>query len=183
MKILTKALIGIGIAVLLSGCAGTQPAFSPGNKGIVFINGKPYLVPYGSKYVQANDIFLKSGGNKIGCKRNSALWIEGNFFNELTQMKKSNINDKASFYLLAARSGKMGCVPPLSDKEYQYYLNQQNQQMVAAQQQATQRMYNQQMMQNTINNNNQMLMWQNNQFYRNLNTINNNTASWWRYTH
>ena len=51
------------------------------------------------------------------------------------------------------------------------------------QQQQLKRMQQQQMWQNMQVQNSLNFRTMNDQFYRNLNTINNNTAAWWRYTH
>jgi hypothetical protein len=221
MKTLTKLLMGIGLTILVSGCVQPKVPFDPNNKGIAFVDGTPYRVPYGATYMKTKNTPTNTQNviKKI-CRPNDVLWkrtmtkeIQNEIESEIEKYKKSAFKYLMSKYnvksekeldnipmtpeakkdltkiedgltVLLMRKGYFGCSKPLSNKEYQYYLNQQNQQMIAAQQQqAMYRMYNQQMMQNTINNNNQMLMWQNNQFYRNLNTINNNTASWWRYTH
>ena len=177
MKTLRKVLTGVIFTVLISGCAGTQPTFNPNNKLIVFVQGKPYLIPYGVAYKKLQNL-TKQTMREMGCKNGDVLWEKKEIANTVTLG-------------VAMPNGLAGCSKPLTNKEYQYALNQQNQQAANArvnaqayqQQQAMRRIYNQQMMQNNIYNNNQMLMWQNNQFYRNLNTINNNTAAWWRYTH
>jgi len=132
MKNIIKIIsVGLILAVVMVGCAQPQAPykFNPNNKGIVFVDGKPYRVPYGSQYIKVNNTFVKKLGYKIGCKRNSVWWIEENLFKEFQQLRGV---DFATLIVQAARNGKTGCVAPLSDKEYQYYLNQQNQAMANA---------------------------------------------------
>ena len=125
-NIVKKIGLGIVLAVAMIGCAQPQAPFkfNPNNKGIAFVDGKPYRVPYGTQYAKANNKFVKKTGYKIGCKRNSVWWIEDNLFKEFQQLRGV---DFGTLIVQAARNGKTGCVAPLSDKEYQYYLHREQQ--------------------------------------------------------
>ena len=208
MKTLRKVLTGVIFTVLISGCATTQPRFNPTPTNYVTVQGKYYIVPrnvdYTTKRLSESDAKHLSKYFGMNCKKGDIRWMS----KEAKKTYNEYLNED---FKKAVNKGLSSCSRPLSNqkvKQLKAYAAQQqkinndprvvaakiqanaidnaalSQQMSAYQQQkAMQRMYNQQMMQNNIYNNNQMLMWQNNQFYRNLNTINNNTAAWWRYTH
>jgi hypothetical protein len=123
MKIISAGFIFV---VIITGCVQPQTpyTFNPNNKGIIFVDGKPYYVPYGTQNRTVTDKFIKMVGNKMGCKRNSVWWIDDNLVKEFQKMQNVDFN---SLILQAARKGRTGCTPPLSDKEYQYYMHREQQ--------------------------------------------------------
>jgi len=120
IKLLIITIIG---SVLLTGCI--QPPFDRNNKGIQFVAGMPYSIPYSVKYTETlakgkkASLVLKSIG--IDCGNNPIVWTtdQNNFSTEAAAIE-------------AIRQGKVGCSSPLNNKEYQYMLNQQNQQSANA---------------------------------------------------
>ena len=125
IKNIVKVVTGIGLAVLLSGCVQPQVPYNPANKGIVFLDGKPYRVPYGTKYV------LLKNNPKI-CKKGEVLWIEENLFKSKELYENRSDQYWIDFIKKEHQKGRIGCEKPLTDKEYHYYLNQQNQQAANA---------------------------------------------------
>ena len=131
MKRLILSILAISILISLSGCSTQRVAlpFDPGNKHIVFLKGIPYYIPYGSMYATTpiSEAKIKRW-HDIGlfphAKSGDLWWIEpkqfpsirGNFANPKIQQNMLN----------AFRNNLFGYSSPLTDQEYQYYLNKKN---------------------------------------------------------
>ena len=117
-----KLIISLGVIagmLLLSGCG-----YDPLNRYVSFGNGKPYSTPYGTIYKISNPSLRHQMG--INCPNGHAIWMEKRWFNSM-RSKKPNRKQIKVFFKKAVYDGLVGCVPPLSNREYQYMLNQQNQ--------------------------------------------------------
>lgn len=123
-KLLT---ISAGI-ILLVGCA--NPSFNPNSKKIVFVEGKPFRIPYGANHTgyrytnsaKDKEIILSYKKEGLICKRGDLLWIEKYTGNKGLKIYKSE--GKLAGYAFigkASRKGKSGCVRPISDQEYSFY--------------------------------------------------------------
>ena len=148
------ALASLGLLIFLSGCAGTQPQFNSTNKGVLFLNSKPYAIPYGASYMllRSNDEFsknmmsiLRSAGKKCRYGK-SLIWMSPKFkeymgeqikkinreVNKGKMTKEQGLKVIKNTYLQAVSRGLFGCSNPLSDREYKYYMNMMNQQAANA---------------------------------------------------
>lgn len=124
MKMKLINVLWLGGVLLFSGCGQSQPSFNPNNKNIVFVEGRPYLVPANTKYT------LKSIRNQseikekqrygVYCRKGDIVWGSYAFFNALAKNRAA----KNSLLHEAAHSGHMGCANPLSSQQYQYVLQQ-----------------------------------------------------------
>lgn len=131
MKRFVKIInISVGASIILfTGCA--NPSFQPNNKKIVFIDGNAYRTPYGAgntphKYTSsAEDQERLAVYNKYGmnCKLGDILWIENYTAKEAQNIY--NKNGKIAGYTYVgqvSKESKSGCVSPLTEKEYNFYL-------------------------------------------------------------
>ncbi len=162
MKTAIKVAAVAGMALLFSGCAGSQPQFNPNNKSIKFVEGKAFAIPNGAIYKETT---LRKVTKGTGCRIGDVPWVTTNTYKSLSAAKTRE--EKNIAYTNAKRNGHLGCSSPLSNQEYQYVLNQQNQQQanVRAKKARTAAVYadlnrqtaarnaqTNQMMQNTLNN-------------------------------
>lgn len=127
-QFITLLLIGL-VGLAFSGCSSSHPTYSinsPFNSEdgyIAFLNGKPYYKPYKAKYKrtplkQIEAVYLASNG--MNCTGGSLLW----FANDLNV--PYSINGMSDLAIKMHKIGKSGCSnKPLSNQEYQYYLNKQ----------------------------------------------------------
>lgn len=110
-----------GFLIILAGCA-----FNPSNREVLFLNGQPYYIPYGSIYIYMDSqriTGLESAGYDIYCSLDQVLWYDGSIDPNLITNDK--LHDMFSQNLA-------GCSRPLSQTELSYI---QHQEMMAAQQQ------------------------------------------------
>ena len=148
---MNKLLAGAILSLLMIGCVPTQPtapAFNPNNKSIVFVESKPFAIPRGAI---SRNTTLRKVTKGTGCRIGDVSWMS-----PLTHKKLSEATTKKEQYTAytnAQKSGQLGCARPLSNKEYQYRLNQQNQRNAN---QRVQAQINQQSMNNSINTMNNM---------------------------
>ena len=130
MKLLKPLLIGAS-TLLFTGCCTCfpQPTY---DKNIVFVQGKPYLVPHGAQFsnvpvtsnITVND-FQRTGTD---CKKGYITWVSPQAAIELKENYRVNGADSFSYaYENAIRDHKMGCSRPLSNSEYEYYKTQYGQ--------------------------------------------------------
>lgn len=124
------------MTLLFTGCNGSQPepTYYPNLKKIIFSNGKPYRIPYGtiitSRSLSAESAKTTRKLTGMDCRTGDLEWHEIKDLN----MWKTNLEAGASYeeamagLRKASLEGKAGCTRPLSDREYKFYLNQQNQQ-------------------------------------------------------
>ena len=119
--------------LLLVGCASDQPSFNPNNKGIVFVEGKPYRVPLEANYSiqafkSAEDTGVVKGRNAgLDCRKGDISWISSEVQKAAQEAaSKGDINKAASIVIAAPKKGQIGCAHPLSKKEYEYYKGKQN---------------------------------------------------------
>lgn len=127
-----KALIfATAIGLLLTGCV--QPEFNRSNKGIAFVDGRPYAIPYGSTYgypFNKNEPQLLRDFRNAGvdCRIGDTFWVEASYKDELR--KALTAKDYQTHFAIiskAAAAGKAGCAHPLSRQEYEYMLHKENQ--------------------------------------------------------
>ena len=112
----------IFITVLFVGCTN-QPSFNPNNRGITFKNGKPYRVPYNTWLIVIDKIGTVE--KNMGCHKGDLYWAYINTTKYISKFRTSR--ERYPYLMQAYKQGLAGCVKPLTNKEYQYYLNQQNQ--------------------------------------------------------
>lgn len=161
-----KFILAVSISLLFSGCANNQSSteqftFYPGSKGLKFVEGKPYMVPYGS--VTNNQAFKSSKdkqlifAQKVGadCKKGDVLWFESNAaIKGINAQRNKNLELMKSIWVKSFNTNRAGCAHPLSKMEYQYYMEQRRQQISNArykqQQQQYQRQQEQQEYDNTM---------------------------------
>ncbi len=122
-------LISMGAAIiLLAGCA--NPSFNPNNKQIVFVEGKPFRIPYGASHtgkrftntVESREKMTSYKREGLICNIGDLLWIEN--YTAKTGVKIYKSEGKLSGYTYigkASREGKSGCVRPISNQEYSFY--------------------------------------------------------------
>ncbi len=127
MKTITKIAVVTGVALLFTGCAGStspQPIFNPNNKHIVFVEGKPYRVPYGTKVskhiINSKNITRYNNMGFRDCRKGDITWME---VKTKKAASKKSLSEKTDFVLKAVRDGKAGCAAPLPESEHQYYFN------------------------------------------------------------
>lgn len=108
-----------GFLIILAGCA-----FNPSNRGVFFLNGEAYYIPYGAKY-RYIDSNLAEGLKSIGiyCPVGQVLWLEASI--DPNSITNDQLHDMFSQNLA-------GCSNPLNQAELSYI---QHQEMMAAQQQ------------------------------------------------
>lgn len=78
-------IIGAATAVfIMAGCG--QPEFNPSNKAIVFKDGKPYAVPYGSYYggptIGKDRLDALRANGITSCRYDDVLWTSSDFYNK-----------------------------------------------------------------------------------------------------
>ena len=132
-----------GILTILIGCA----SFNPSNRGVFFLNGEAYYIPYNSmyNYVDSNLAeYLKSIG--INCSAGQVLWIEASI--DVYSLTDDKARDMFSKNLAE-------CLNPLSQAELNYI---QHREMIREQQNMnTLNQLNQQRQMNRMNQNLQNL--------------------------
>ena len=136
----TKAVIAIiGTLFLFTGCI--QPGFNPNTKRIVFVDGKPFRIPYGAYtnrspyYNKTRDVAVIRHNNSLGlnCKIGYLGWVEAGIAKKITNatqgLDKNNVELNLKYIepmkREAIRNGKLGCAHPLSKQEYHYYRGQE----------------------------------------------------------
>ena len=124
MKFLKPLLIGTSL-LLFTGCCTCfpQPAY---DKNIVFVQGKPYLVPHGADFSNIpvrSDITVKDFQRAgVDCKKGYITWVSPKAAKELKESYRTDGAASFSYaYENAIREHKMGCAKPLSNSEYQYH--------------------------------------------------------------
>ena len=120
-------LIGTG-PIILTGCV--QPQFNPNKKQIIFIEGKPFRVPYstsniGYRYTNSAEdkerieTYKKEG---LICRVGDVLWVENSTAKKGLEIMSSKGKLEAYTYIgKMAREGKSGCVHSMSSQEYSHY--------------------------------------------------------------
>ena len=129
-----KLKLVTGIASLfLIGCASDQPSFDPNNKGIVFVEGKPYSIPLDANYnaqsfKSANDRGVVKGREAgLDCRKGDVFWISTEVQKAAQEASmQGDVNRAASIVISAPRKGQIGCAHPLSQQEYEYYKGKQH---------------------------------------------------------
>ena len=128
MKLLKPLLLGTS-TLLFTGCCTCFPQPTTSDKNIVFVQGKPYLVPHGAEFSNVpvtSDITVKDyrlAGQD--CKKGYITWTSPEAAVELKETYRNDGADSFSYaYQKAIRDRRMGCSRPLSDSEYQYYKTQ-----------------------------------------------------------
>ncbi len=124
-----EKLINISVGILLlSGCA--SPSFNPNNQQIVFVEGKPFRIPYGVNHTgrmftnttESREKMTSYKQEGLICNIGDLLWIEN--YTAKTGVKIYKAEGKLAGYAYigkAFRKGKSGCVHALSDQEYSFY--------------------------------------------------------------
>ena len=127
MKLLKPLLIGTS-TLLLSGCCTCFPqAHTTYDKNIVFVKGKPYLIPHGALFNTTpikEDLTVKDHitYGKSPCKKGDVTWISPKTAEELKETYRIDGADAFSYaYGEAIRTRRMGCAKALSKSEYAYY--------------------------------------------------------------
>jgi len=129
MKLLKPLLIATS-TLLFTGCCNCFPTPYTYSKNIVFVKGKPYLIPHGALFnttpikedVTIND-YIKYG--KSYCKKGYVTWVSPKTDEELKAIYRVDGADAFSYaYGEAIRTRRMGCAKPLSESEYTYYKNE-----------------------------------------------------------
>jgi len=124
MKLLSPLFISTSF-LLFTGCS-TFTARSIHNKNIVFVQGKPYMVPHGAQFSNTpviSDVTVKDY-RQAGkdCKKGYITWTSPKAATELKETYRTKGADAFSYaYENAIREHKMGCSRPLSNSEYKYY--------------------------------------------------------------
>jgi len=124
MKLL-KSLLICTSTLLFTGCCtcSPQPIY---DKNIVFVQGKPYLVPHGAQFsnvpvtsnITVKD-FQRAGED---CTKGYITWVSPKAAIEIKETYRDDGADAFSYaYENAIREHKMGCSRPLSNSEYEYY--------------------------------------------------------------
>jgi hypothetical protein len=125
MKLLKPILI-VSSTFLISGCCTCFPQTHTYDKDIVFVQGKPYLIPHGAEFTNipvSSEITVKDyrlAGEE--CHKGYITWTSPKAAKELKETYRVNGADSFSYaYQKAIRDRKMGCSKPLSHSEYEYY--------------------------------------------------------------
>ncbi|WP_086255648.1 hypothetical protein [Campylobacter vicugnae] len=98
-----------GFLTILAGCA-----FNPSNRGVLFLNGQSYYIPYGSTYIYMDSqrvASLESAGYDIYCSLGQVLWYDRSIDPNLITNDK--LHDMFSQNLA-------GCSSPLGQAELNY---------------------------------------------------------------
>jgi len=126
MKLLKPLLIGAS-TLLFTGCCTCFPQPQTHDENIVFVKGKPYLIPHGALFnttpvkenVTVNDYNING---KSQCKKGDVTWVSPKTAKELKETYRIDGADAFSYaYGEAIRTRRMGCAKPLSKSEYEYY--------------------------------------------------------------
>lgn len=124
-----EKLISMCVAIiLLVGCA--NPSFNPNNKQIVFVEGKPFRIPYGAAHtgkrftntVESREKMTSYKREGLICNIGDLLWIENYTGKNGVEIYKTKGKLSGYAYIgKASREGKSGCVRPISNQEYSFY--------------------------------------------------------------
>jgi hypothetical protein len=126
MTLLKSLLIGAS-ALFFAGCSTYFPQHKTYDKDIVFIKGKPYLIPHGALFnttpinedVTVNDHHIYG---KTDCRKGDVTWVSPKTAKELKETYRIDGADAFSYaYGEAIRTRRMGCARPLTQSEYDYY--------------------------------------------------------------
>jgi len=126
MKLLKPFLIGI-FMLLSSGCSTLFPKHYTYDKNIVFVKGKPYLVPHGALFntTLIKDELTAKDYRTYGhspCRKGDLTWVSPKTAEELKEMYRTDGADAFSYaYGEAIRTKRMGCARALTQSEYEYY--------------------------------------------------------------
>jgi len=129
MKLLTPLLM-VTSTLLFTGCCSCFPTPHTHNKNIVFVKGKPYLIPHGALFnttpiaeeVTINDHLMYG---KSPCKKGDVTWVSPKTADELKAIYRVDGADAFSYaYGEAIRTRRMGCARPLTQSEYTSYKNE-----------------------------------------------------------
>jgi len=94
-----KLILSFSIVVFIfSGCTNQPQPFNPNKKGMIFIKGNPYMIPYNVKYLKQplnkEEVTLYKQ-YKLNCKQNDIFWFQPKQFkNHFTLYKIMINNDK-----------------------------------------------------------------------------------------
>lgn len=126
MKLLKLLLISAS-TLLFTGCCTCFPQSNTYDKDIVFVKGKPYLVPRGALFNTipiSEDVTIKDYNlyGKSHCKKGDLTWVSPKTAKELKETYRIDGADAFSYaYGEAIRTRRMGCAHALSQSEYEYY--------------------------------------------------------------
>lgn len=98
-----------GFLAILAGCA-----FNPSNRGVLFLNGQSYYIPYGSTYIYMDSqrvAGLESAGYDIYCSLDQVLWYDRSI--DPNSITNDKLRDMFSQNLA-------GCSSPLGQAELNY---------------------------------------------------------------
>jgi len=108
--------------ILINGCTSTSgiAQFNPNNKHIIFKNGKSFYVPYNARYgIIDTERVLKNASSVVdNCVIGGLVWVS-------LSVPKQNPRDEKKFLKELAQRNLIGCSAPLSDREYNHYVNQE----------------------------------------------------------
>jgi len=126
MKLLKPLLIGAS-TLLFAGCCTCFPQHQTYDKDIIFVKGKPYLIPHGALFNTTpikEDVTVKDYRmyGRSHCKKGYITWVSPKTALELKETYRIDGADAFSYaYGEAIRTRRMGCVKPLTQSEYAYY--------------------------------------------------------------
>ena len=139
MRSIFKIFLNISLLIFLNGCVSSHVPFNANNKSIVFLEGKPFAIPYGANFLthtvkKSKSEIINGYADYMGCKPGSLSWISTDFLKKLDSKKVNALptEQKYTFWQRVKNIGQAGCAYPLSKEEYYFYLNQQNQQAANA---------------------------------------------------
>jgi len=121
-----KLFLLASILILFTACSGGQPEpkYNPNKKVIVFVDGKPYRVPYGTKFsrhiINSESIRRYNNRGFRDCQKGDIAWMEAK---TKEAASKKSLSEEIDFFIKAVRDGKAGCAAPLPESEHQYYFN------------------------------------------------------------
>ena len=122
---IAKVFLILGISLSFFACA--KPSFNPNNKAIQFVKGKPYLIPYQTRYfpltLSMSDVYLfKKKGVASGLYQ--VLWIVPEEFSKLR-----GVSDDAFHTIVASliKKNKAGFVSAMTNQEYDFYSKRETQ--------------------------------------------------------
>ncbi len=180
-----RSMLAVSISLLFVGCSNNQSAtkqftFYPGSKGLKFVEGKPYMVPLGS--VTNKQAFKSSKdkqlifAQKVGadCKKGDVLWFERNAaIKGINAQKNKNLELMKSIWVKSFYTNRAGCAHPLSNMEYQHYMEQRRQKILNERYRMQQEQYRRQQEENDFYETMANLDQQTDNMIRDMNSQNN----------
>jgi len=130
MTYIIQAFLIVSLLVF-AGCSNTQPnkrdTFNPNQQFIVFEAGKPYRIPNKTTYMPvlySENVKKYHYFGFTDCKIGDLGWMEKNIYKEyISAVRNRDYKTSKMIETNAARTNKLGCVPTLSNREYEYYKN------------------------------------------------------------